>query len=132
MLSGHDLEQIRAIVREELRALQHNAEVSNASPPEDEPDDDAIREDVRQLVAWSRRERPHAVEYAAARAAFRRGEPGAENRWHAVRLVEARDELQWARANNYSRFITTATRKISILERETPKPYVYRPRKKKP
>jgi hypothetical protein len=132
-LSRADLEAIRAIVREELRSMRHDGNaLSIAGPLADDVDEERLREDVQQDVAWLRRRRPHAEEHAAAKAAYRRGESGSEKRWHAVQLAEARDELEWARANNHARFIRTATRKITMLERETPAPYVYRPRTKKP
>jgi len=126
MLTRKDLEAIRRIVREEVVALRghHQAAIENSV-------DEGLHEDVQQTLAWMRRARPSSNEYAAAKAAWRRGELNSEDRWHAARLVAARDELKWARANNYARYIQRAERMITKLEREIPKPYVYRPRKKR-
>ena len=131
MLTRHDLEAIRRIVREEIHALQGGGPANSAtSRRNDEESDETIRQDARQMIAWMRRERPDGDKYAAAKAAWRRGEPNSEKRWHEARLAEARDELKWARANGYTRFIQRGERMIARLEREIPKPYVYRPRKK--
>lgn len=135
MLTRHDLEAIRRIVREEMQALRtdHQRRASEPSPLNDHDEiDEALGEDVQQAIAWMRRERPDSDYYAAAKAAWRRGEPNSEKRWHEAKFAEASNELKWARANGYTRFIQRAERMIARLERELPKPYVYRPRKKKP
>jgi hypothetical protein len=131
MLTPGDLKAIRRIVHDEIQALLSDGADHGPSPVNNGESDEAVREDVQQAIAWMRREWPDSDEYAAARTAWRRGEPGSEKRWHAVRLAHAKDELKWARANRYTRYIQRAERMIARLEREIPKPYIYRPRKQR-
>ena len=130
-LTRKDLEAIRSIVREEVAALRGDPPEASTAPLDDEGIDESLREDVQQTIAWMRRERPDGDEYVAAKAAWRRGELNSETRWHATRLADAKGELAWARAHKYARYIQRAERMIAKLEREVPKPYVYRPRKKR-
>ena len=105
MLTRKDLEAIRRIVREELMALIGDPPTARTPALDDEGSDEFLREDVQQTIAWMRRERPDGDEYAAAKAAWRRGELNSETRWHAARLAYAKDELAWARAHKYARYI---------------------------
>ncbi len=108
--------------------LQGGSRTANTVPV-DEGSDDSLREDVRQAVAWMRREQPDGDEYVAAKTAWRRGEFESEIRWHAAKLANAKGELAWARNHKFARYVQRAERMIAKLEREMTKPYVYRPRK---
>jgi hypothetical protein len=108
MLTRHDLEAIRRIVREELASRRTDVAREHV-------DDEAQRASGDPLAG--------AGEHGRAIVSWMRGEPGSAERMHASNLVKARRELEHARAESDTRAVRRLERKIAQLEREGPMSY---------